>query len=69
MQGVESESHRNHQIGGAQHAARRGSADALSLTRDCRKTVSRFKVRCMENAKEEMSDALSLTRERVSVGF
>jgi len=42
-------------------------ADALSLTRDCRKTVSSLKVRCMECAQEEQIDALSLTRERVRV--
>jgi hypothetical protein len=41
--------------------------DALSLTRDWRKTVSSLKVRCMECVKEELIDALSLTRERVRV--
>jgi hypothetical protein len=41
--------------------------DVLSLTRDCRKTVSSLKVQCMECAKEELIDALSLTRERVRV--
>src|SRR5271154_4241512 len=39
----------------------------LSLVRDCRKAVSSLKVRCMEYAREEMPDALSLTRERVRV--
>jgi len=37
----------------------------LSLVRDGRKTVSSLKVRRMESAKEELLDALSLTRERV----
>src|SRR5271155_740058 len=39
------------------------------VVRGCRKMVCRLKVRCMELAKDELIDALSLTRERVSANL